>query len=202
MTESGKPARSAASLCGIADGLARDDGHALELGLRRLLLLHAVTFAWGGVPLIYMGDELAQVNDESYLADPALVADNRWMHRPYFDDAAAARRHDPESIEGRVFGRLVELGRVRAQLPALHAAGETTVLDAGSPHVLGWRRRHPRSGWFIGLANFAEHPVSIEARVLSPFGDLESVLSSDGVLQVQNGQLRLPGLGFVWLAEP
>ena len=193
---------TAAALCGVADGLAREDGHALELGVRRLLLLHAVTFAWGGVPLIYMGDELAQGNDESYLADPELAADNRWMHRPFFDDAAAARRHDPESIEGRVFGRLVELGRVRAQLPALHAAGETTVVDVGSPQVLGWRRRHPRSGWFIGLANFAEHPVSIEARVLSPYGDLEPVLSSDGTVAVRNGQLRLPGLGFVWLAEP
>jgi amylosucrase len=101
-----------------------------------------------------------------------------------------------------VFGRLVQLGAVRAQLPALHAAGVSTVLDVGSPHVLGWRRRHPRSGWFVGLANFAEHPVSIEARVLGSYSDLESVLSSDGVLEVQNGQLRLPGLGFVWLAEP
>jgi amylosucrase len=193
---------SAAALCGIADGLARGDEQALELGIRRLLLLHAVVFAWGGVPLIYMGDELGQGNDESYRDDPALAADNRWMHRPFFDDSAAARRHDPGSVEGRVFGRLVELGAVRAQLPALHAAGVSTVLDVGSPHVLGWRRRHPRSGWFVGLANFAEHPVSIEARVLDSYGDLESVLSSDGVLEVQNGQLRLPGLGFVWLAEP
>jgi amylosucrase len=193
---------SAAALCGIADGLARGDEQALELGIRRLLLLHAVVFAWGGVPLIYMGDELGQGNDESYRDDPALAADNRWMHRPFFDDSAAARRHDPGSVEGRVFGRLVELGAVRAQLPALHAAGVSTVLAVGSPHVLGWRRRHPRSGWFVGLANFAEHPVSIEARVLDSYGDLESVLSSDGVLDVQNGQLRLPGLGFVWLAEP
>jgi amylosucrase len=44
--------------------------------------------------------------------------------------------------------------------------------------------------------------VSSEARGLDPYGELESVLSSDGVLPVRNGQLRLPGLGFVWLAEP
>jgi amylosucrase len=193
---------SAAALCGISDALARDDAVALELGIRRLVLLHAVTFAWGGVPMIYSGDELAQGNDETYLADPALAADNRWMHRPYFDDAAAARRHDPDSLEGRVFGWLVALGAIRRRLPALHAAADTTVIDVGSPHVLGWRRRHPRSGWFIGLANFAEHPVAIEARVFEPYGELESVLSGDGALAVHNGQLRLPGLGFGWLAEP
>jgi len=193
---------SAAALCGISDALARDDAVALELGIRRLVLLHAVTFAWGGVPMIYSGDELAQGNDETYLADPALAADNRWMHRPYFDDAAAARRHDPDSLEGRVFGWLVALGAIRRRLPALHAAADTTVIDVGSPHVLGWRRRHPRSGWFIGLANFAEQPVAIEASVFEPYGELESVLSSDGALAVRNGQLRLPGLGFGWLAEP
>ncbi len=192
---------SAAALCGISDALDRDDAHALELGVRRLVLLHAVTFAWGGVPLIYMGDELAQGNDESYLLDPALADDNRWMHRPFFDEAAAARRHDPETVPGRIFGWLVALGEARRQLPALHAAAETTVLDVGSPSVLGWRRRHPRSGWFIGLANVSEHPVSIDARVLDPYGELETVASSDRA-RMQNGELRLPGLGFAWLAEP
>jgi len=216
---------SAAALCGISDALARGDELALEMGIRRFVLLHAVTFAWGGVPLIYMGDELAQGNDETYLDDPALAGDNRWMHRPFFDDAAAARRHDPSSVEGRIFGWLRALGAARRQLPALHAAAETTVLDFG-PSLLGWRRRHPRSGWFIGLANFAEHPVSIDMRTLDSYGELRRVLSSDGALSgdgapssdgvlssdgalsgdgalaVQNGELRLPGLGFVWLAEP
>ena len=198
---------SAAALAGISDALAREDPVALELGLRRFLLLYSVIFAWGGVPLIYMGDELAQGNDASYRDDPALAADNRWMHRPFFDDAAAARRHDPDTVPGRVFARLAELGAVRRTLPALHAGAATTVLDTGSPHVLGWTRRHPRSGWFVGLVNFAEHPVSIESRVLDPYGALEPVLSGDGAgpeshPRRENHQLRLPGLGWVWLAEP
>jgi amylosucrase len=62
---------STAALCGISDARERDDPAALERGIRRLVLLHAVTFAWGGVPLLYMGDELAQGDDTSYLDDPA-----------------------------------------------------------------------------------------------------------------------------------
>ena len=166
------------------------------------MLLHAVIYAWGGVPLVYMGDELAQGNDEGYRLDPALAADNRWMHRPYFDEAAASRRHDPATVEGRVFGWMVALAAARRNLAALHAAAESAVLDVDSPHVLAWCRRHPRSGWFVGMVNMAEHPVSVDARVLDGRGRLDTVLSSDGPLLVHEGRLQLPGLGFVWLAEP
>ncbi|MBW0091988.1 alpha-amylase family protein [Pseudonocardia sp. KRD-184] len=193
---------SAAALCGISDARERGDAHALELGVRRLVLLHAVAFAWGGVPLLYMGDELAQGNDTAYVDDPALAADNRWMHRPYFDDAAAAHRHDPATVEGRVFGWMRALAQARASQQALHAAGESAVLEVDSPHVLAWWRRHPRSGNFVGMVNMAEHPVTVDAHVLDGLGALETVLSSDGPLLVQDGRLVVPGLGFVWLAEP
>ncbi len=188
---------SAAALCGIIGA----HGEALERGIRRLVLLHAVTLAWGGVPLLYMGDELAQGNDTTYLDDPARATDNRWMHRPFFDDAAAARRHDPATVEGRVFGWFRALTATRADLPALHAAGELAVLDVDSPHVLAWRRRHPRSGHFVGLVNVAEHAVTVDACALDGLGELDTVLSSDGPLRAEAGRLVLPALGFVWLAQ-
>ena len=161
---------SAAALCGISEARERGDAAALDAGIRRLVLLHAVTLGWGGVPLLYMGDELAQGNDASYRADPALAEDNRWMHRPYFDDGAAARRHDPGTVEGRVFGWFRALVRTRAGLSALHAAGESAVLPTDSPHVLAWRRRHPRSGHFVGLVNFSDQPTTVDVRLLAGLG--------------------------------
>lgn len=192
---------SAAALAGISEARERGDEPAIARGIRRLVLLHAVTLGWGGVPLLYMGDELAQGNDTSYLADPALAGDNRWMHRPYFDQDAAALRHTPGTVEGRVFGWFRALIRTRAALPALHAAGELQVLEPDSSHVLAWRRRHPRSGHFVGLVNVAEHSVSMDARLLGGLGELRTVLGSDGPPLVTDGELRLPGLSFVWLAE-
>ena len=76
------------------------------------------------------------------------------------------------------------------------------MLDVDSPHVLGWCRRHPRSGWFVGLVNIAEHPVSVDGPRARRPRRLDTVLSSDGPLPVHDGRLQLPGLGFVWLAEP
>jgi amylosucrase len=192
---------SAAALCGISAARERGDRTALELGIRRLVLLHAVSLGWGGVPLLYMGDELAQDNDTAYLDDPALAGDNRWMHRPYFDDAAAARRHDPATVEGRVFGWFRALVHARSGLQALHAAAESAVLTPDSPYVLAWRRRHPRSGHFVSMVNFSEQPVTVDARLFEGLGTLDTVLSSDGPPLVHDGRLRLPGLSFVWLAE-
>ena len=114
---------SAAALCGIADGRARGDdaragaGHPparaaargdLRLG-RRAADLHGRRAGPG------------QRRDATSTTR-RWPADNRWMHRPWFDEAAAARRHDPDTVEGRVFGWLVALAAARRELPALHAA--------------------------------------------------------------------------------
>jgi amylosucrase len=192
---------SAASLCGIDDALDRGDDHALGLGIRRLVLLYSVVFAYGGIPLIYMGDELALRNDVRYLDDPQLAADNRWMHRPWMDWTAAARRSDPATLEGQVFGWIQRLGTVRRELPALRTGGEFEVIAVDSPHVLAWRRRHPRSGDFVGLVNFAETEQSVGPAPFHSLGRLEIVLSSDGPLDVRNSHAHLPGLGFAWLVE-
>jgi amylosucrase len=193
---------SAASLCGIEDALERGDEVALEAGLRRLLLLYAVAYGFGGIPLLYMGDELALRNDTGYLADPRRAPDNRWMHRPPMDWAAAARAADPGTLEARVAGALRRLGEARRALPALDGGTDTSVLDAGDDAVLVWRRRHPRHGTFTGLANVADTPRSVDADTVTGFGTAAFVHGSDGPLGVRDGRLVVPALGFAWFAEP
>jgi amylosucrase len=189
---------SAASLCGIE---AAGDQASLDAAVRRFVLLYAVTFAFGGIPLIYMGDEIAMRNDHSYLDDPALADDNRWMHRPAMDWAAAARRHEPGTLEGRIFGWMRRLAFARKDLLALRTGGELDILGVDNGTIFAWRRRHPRSGNFVGLANFSEDPQSVGTAAFGHYGWLETALSSDGPLAVQEGRAHLPGLGFVWLVE-
>jgi amylosucrase len=193
---------SAASLCGIDDALQRGDAVALERGIRRLVLLYSVIYSFGGIPLLYMGDELALRNDAGYLDDPERAPDNRWMHRPPMDWTAAARRSDPTSLEGRVFTALRRLGEARRTLPVLRGGGECKVLDVGNPAVLAWRRRSARSGTFIGLANMSRSMQVVHADTVTGFGTFEPVLTSDGQPDIRDGRLLLPGLGYAWFAEP
>jgi amylosucrase len=195
-----------ASLCGVEDALERGDESALEAAIRRLVLLYSVAYGFGGIPLLFSGDELAQRNDRGYLTDPALAPDNRWMHRPPLDRAAAARAADPGSVEGRVWGALRRLGEVRRSLPALTGDVASEVLGAGvtagEDTVLVWRRQHPRHGTFIGLANVGAAPQPVDADTVTGLGTFAQVAGSDGRLPVQDGRVVVPGLGWAWFAEP
>jgi amylosucrase len=98
---------SLASLAGLEEALERGDDEAAALAVRRILMLHHLILTFGGIPLIYMGDEIGLRNDPAYAEDPDLAGDNRWLHRPRMDWTAAARRADPDSIEGWIFTELL-----------------------------------------------------------------------------------------------
>ncbi len=156
----GRTSGTAASLAGVEIALERGDEAALDLALRRLLLLYGIAFAYGGLPLIYMGDELGLRNDDGYARDPLAAADNRWLHRPHMDWDAAARRHDPATLEGRLFAGLREQVAARRACPALHAAGSVAPHDTGNPHVFAFRRDHGGHA-FLALANVSEDEQAV-----------------------------------------
>jgi len=112
---------SCASLAGLEVALEQQNGRAVEDAVKRILLLHSMILAFGGLPLLYMGDEICLLNDTSYLADPDLAGDNRWLHRPRMDWEQAERRADGTSVNGRVFGGLQRLIAARKRTTPFHA---------------------------------------------------------------------------------
>ena len=70
LTGEARTSGTTASLAGLEAALESGDALALELALRRILLLYAVAFAHGGPAAVYMGDELGLRNDHAWEADP------------------------------------------------------------------------------------------------------------------------------------
>ena len=190
-----------ASLAGLEAALETGDRGAVAVALGRIFLLHAVVYGYGGIPLLYMGDELGLRNDRSYLSDPKLAADNRWLHRPWMDWEAAERRHDPAQVEGRIFAGLRHLARVRSGLPALHAAVESEPVDLGNGAVLALRRRHP-AGTLLGLYNVSAGWQRVSAvdvarlGVPRPWEHLSSFAP-----RLEDGELALPPYAAWWLTR-
>ena len=193
---------SAAALCGVESALAAGDQDQLTAALRRLESLYAVAFSFGGIPLIYSGDELALGNDPRWDADPGHAHDNRWMHRPPMNWAAAARRADPGSVEGRAFAAMAGLARARRELLALRSGGHTQILPTGNRSVLAYRRVHPRSAPFLALTCFSDTGQSVDAGILDRAGMHEPrhVHSTAGQLTLTAGRIELEPWSFAWLA--
>jgi glycosidase len=143
-----------ASLAGLEKALQEETAAEVELALRRILLLHSLILSVGGIPLIYLGDEIGACNDYTYAADPAKAGDSRWVHRPRADEAAYARRHDPETVEGRLFQRLCRLIQLRKTHPVF-SGGDTEFIPAGNPHVLAYVRQF-EGARLLALASFSE----------------------------------------------
>lgn len=163
-----------ASLTGIEKALAEGDEKELEFGIRRLLLLHGVIITIGGIPLIYLGDEIGTLNDYGYEQDAKKIGDSRWLHRGKFDWERAEQRRDPETVPGRIYMGLLRLIQLRIQNLAF-TRGETEILDTGNKHVFGYFRHHDQSMVLV-LANFSEQEQRLEARKLRQMGLRKTVI--------------------------
>ncbi len=157
-----------ASLCGIESALESGDEVALDLAIRRVLLVYGVALTIGGLPMIYLGDEIAALNDYSYQDDPEKAGDTRWVHRATFDCARAEQRHERESVPGRVYDGLQRLIRLRTRNQAFGIA-ETEITETGNPHVFGFMRNAEDMTVFM-LANFTEREQRVQARRLRQMG--------------------------------
>jgi amylosucrase len=182
-----------ARTCGSTGSLAglesAESELAVELAIRRVLLLYAIVFAHGGLPLIYMGDELGMLNDPAGRADP----DNRWMHRPFMDWAAAERRHDAATVEGRLWAGLQRLIAARRATRAIHVQGRSEPRWTGNDHVFAVAREQAGERLLV-VANFTADPqrVALEAD--------DDAAAADGRPLLRDGDdVVLAPYQFLWL---
>ncbi|MFJ6001350.1 amylosucrase [Arthrobacter sp. NPDC092385] len=150
-----------ASLAGLEAG----DGAAVA----RILLAHSIILSTGGIPLLYLGDEVGQLNDYSYLSDPAKAGDSRWVGRPAYPADRYADRRDPATDAGKVFAGLTHLIDVRKRTPEF-AGGRLIPFHTNNPHVLGYQRPGLLDGedsTVVALANVADTPQHVSAETLS-----------------------------------
>jgi amylosucrase len=139
------------------------------MALRRILLLHGIALSFGGVPLIYLGDEVAALNDYAYADDPHKRSDSRWVHRPAASATDHAARLKPGRPQSRIFEAMMQMIAVRKSHPCFDGSGDAQGVRTDNPHVLGFARYHA-TGPLLALANFSEQPRTIKAETLHAQG--------------------------------
>ena len=179
--------------CASLAGLEQGDPHAVA----RILLLHSVALSTGGIPLIYLGDEVGTLNHAGYLSDPAKAGDSRWVHRPPRDAARHAQRHAPDSDAGRIFAGLQRLIAARRGCEAF-AGGQLVGFRSGNASVLGYSRASAASRVLV-LANFSEFDQPCPAEVFSAMPDSATDLITGGPRALRDGLVLAP-YKVLWLA--
>jgi amylosucrase len=181
-----------ASLAGLE---AADPG-----ALDRIVLAHSIILSTGGLPLIYLGDEVGQLNDYTYLNEPAHAEDSRWVHRPPYPAASYAQRLDPSTDAGILHRRLSHLIDVRRRTPEL--AGNTLVaFDTKNPHLVAYQRPGEAGGRptvVLIVANVADNPQTIEPTAFSLLPALAENLLTGEMTDISSG-LVLDAHGIAWL---
>ena len=195
-TGDGRISGTAASLCGIEQALESGDSADLDLACRRLEVCYAVVASFGGIPLLFMGDELGMRNDPSYADDGTLADDNRWLHRPRMNWDTAERRFGTASLEHRLFGMFRSLFADRAGTPALHGSAGVRIVSMPSPSLFGFVRTHAVGGRFAMVANFGRESVVLDLSLVGLDG-WRPVRAS--ALRLAEPEVALEPMGYVWL---
>lgn len=120
-----------ASLCGLeAAGFEQNEEKTAQ-AIQRIEMLNAYLFIQSGIPVIYSGDEIGQVNDYSYKEseDYDRRSDSRYIHRGHFRwdlEPEKDKRNDTESD----FCFDEEDGRAQIQISSVRWGGGC--LDRGN----------------------------------------------------------------------
>lgn len=189
-----------ASLAGLEKAKAEGNAEKVDLAVQRILMGNALIASYGGLPLIYMGDEIALTNDYGYLYNPDHAHDSRWIHRPTMDwDKVAEVHSDPSSPEAQVYHGTREIYARRKATPQLHGHYACRMRDTGNPAVFAFQRIAP-SETILCLFNFTEHWQDIPVWWLHEQGvDAFKDALSEGLIDINEDTYSMPPYGRVWL---
>ena len=198
---------SLASLVGLETALERNDEQAIQNCIDLILVLHGMIMSFGGIPLLYYGDEIGMLNDFSFMKDKEKANDTRWIHRPVIEWNKAERRHQRGTPEQQLFDGIARMIAVRKSTPAFADFNNRELIATGNPHLFAFMRSNP---FEVGddvlvVANFDAAPQSLSLSDLGNrgqfnFGRLRDLYSGEAPSLFKD-QLVIPPFRFYWLTS-
>ncbi len=145
-----------ASMCGIEKAKSEGKEADMEKAIQCDLMLHAYMFMQSGIPVLYGGDEIGQLNDYSYKENPDKREDSRYLHRGKMIWENVEKIKQPDTVEAKLFSGLQKLEQIRKTEKTFLTAANCYTLDTWTESVLGMVREY-QGEKIIGLFNFSEH---------------------------------------------
>ena len=191
VTQDARFCGTTASMCGIEKAGFEQNKEAMETAVREDLMLHAYMLTLSGIPMLYSGDELGQVNDYSYKEDPAKCTDSRYIHRGKLRWELAENKNDLTTVQGSIFQTLDRLEKIRRQEITFDKDADVYTYDVHDDSILCILREY-KGRRFFGIFNFSDQE---KTAWMQEDGVYRNLLTSE---KMELKDIRLRGYDFLW----
>ncbi len=181
-----------ASLCGIEAADYERNEEKMKRAIDYDVMLHAFLLTQSGIPVLYSGDEIGQLNDYTYHDDPLKAEDSRYLHRGDLNWEHVAMRNDPSTRQGKLYARLKQLLTLRARHGVFESDADTWIVETWNDRVLGIGRYY-NGEKLIALFNFGTNE---ETAWIDEKEDYIDLLTGQ---PASSKDVRIPAQSFVWL---
>ncbi len=193
---------SLASLVGLEKSIDEKNEVEIKKSIKKIILLHSVIMSFGGIPLIYYGDELALTNDYSYLEDNSKSGDNRWMHRPIINWEKAELRKKEGTIEHKIYSSIKKMIEIRKNSPEFYGENDYEIIRTDNMSVFSFLRENNGERTLV-LINFSDENQFIEKGILKRIGMSENIYDrfSMNDIDLSESTIEIKALDFLWIKE-
>ena len=194
VTQDARFCGTTASMCGVESALYEKDEEKLQHAVRMDLMLHAYMLTQSGIPMLYSGDEIGQLNDYSYKEEEDKKEDSRYIHRGKFQWYLAKKRTEKGTSQEQIFSGLSKLEEIRRSRNVFRSDAAVYTYDVKDDSILCILRENEEER-FIGIFNFSD-------------GERTAWMEEPGVFQdLMTGEERklvnvtVPAHGFIWASK-
>ena len=191
VTQDARFCGTTASMCGIEKAGFERDEEAMNAAVREDIMLHAYMLTQSGIPMLYSGDELGQVNDYSYKNDPEKCADSRYIHRGKLPWELAENKEDVTTVQGNIFQTLDRLEKIRRQEITFDKDADVYTYDVHDDSILCVLREY-KGRRFFGIFNFSNQE---KTAWMQEKGMYRNLLTGE---KTELKDIRLSGYEFLW----
>ncbi|MFS4468897.1 amylosucrase [Maribacter sp. 2210JD10-5] len=157
----GRITGSTASLLGLETALSNRNESEVTFAIAKILLVHGIILSYGGIPMIYAGDEIGTLNDYSFKENKDHRNDSRWVNRPMHDWDTVKKIKTDSSPQKKIYEGLKRLIKLRKKLPVLADTNNLIIHPDTNPHLLIYERRNGKESILI-ISNVDEHTQYLE----------------------------------------
>ena len=197
VTKDARNSGTLASMCGLEQALNEKHMYKLELAVKRILLLHSIVISYTGIPLLYSGDEIGQLNDWSYKEVSEHASDSRWLHRGKMNWKKAENRNNLATTEGQIFTKIKNMIEIRKSNELFSAKYKSIPVDTGNNAVFCFHKENK----MLVLANFSEHEQWVDSKAFDWFGlpgEMHDLITGRPI-RSYNNNIQLGPYEYLWL---